>query len=600
MDDCFDLKEKTYNLAFELRCLTMWGAADEFILDLVEQCSFQKQRVMHLLMTCQRGRGKQTTINRPKYPIGEGKGEDQKTTEQQLNSQRTSSSKGTKQPRLDSQNREKKGTVPAGRENRRTQKTGPQKGSTKSQEAPANQESRRGNPKGARKKTEQPHREPKQQEEHQEIKQQERKRETNNHKPPKIPNRRGEGRRPKDYRTAAKQPTDQQPKRHQATSAKQPKQGEKRHGSSREGESMNPGNRPPKRQHKIPRGASQPGIKAGKPKGCQEENRTATLGTEATRGTPRDKATSDHPKKLLLTEISKKKEEVEIRVGVSKKKFCSDSPAIKRSGAFRFVDTSGSEFKAAASRTLVEGSASRTLSFKPVEEGSLITKAPFFEPCNLTSFIDRRKTASISPSKELRRPSSFGGGTPVIAEYCNMYHNKQLPEAQRLHVRSFSSLVIVQLRCFAGSVETARVTSPALCCCPTPSLLNLRSSLLGIAERRQPIAANQIPWTLQSIIVSAGRLKPTVANMTPVMSFMIVNLGEGARVQFPQAVLNTVYAGATIQFGIISEVMQFHVPTIKGAAKKPTVEGVNEKAPKRASVFTRLPLAFAPASTVQK
>ncbi|XP_020599219.1 TOM1-like protein 2 [Phalaenopsis equestris] len=28
------------------------GAADEFILDLVEQCSFQKQRVMHLVMTC--------------------------------------------------------------------------------------------------------------------------------------------------------------------------------------------------------------------------------------------------------------------------------------------------------------------------------------------------------------------------------------------------------------------------------------------------------------------------------------------------------------------------------------------------------------------
>ncbi|XP_028548669.1 TOM1-like protein 5 [Dendrobium catenatum] len=28
------------------------GAAGEFILDLVEQCSFQKQRVMHLVMTC--------------------------------------------------------------------------------------------------------------------------------------------------------------------------------------------------------------------------------------------------------------------------------------------------------------------------------------------------------------------------------------------------------------------------------------------------------------------------------------------------------------------------------------------------------------------
>jgi hypothetical protein len=27
------------------------GAKDEFTLDLVEQCSFQKQRVMHLVMT---------------------------------------------------------------------------------------------------------------------------------------------------------------------------------------------------------------------------------------------------------------------------------------------------------------------------------------------------------------------------------------------------------------------------------------------------------------------------------------------------------------------------------------------------------------------
>ncbi|KAL0917592.1 hypothetical protein M5K25_012665 [Dendrobium thyrsiflorum] len=97
--------------------------------------------------------------------------------------------------------------------------------------------------------------------------------------------------------------------------------------------------------------------------------------------------------------------------------------------------------------------------------------------------------------------------------------------------------------------------------------------------------------------------------MTPVKSFMTVNLGEGARVQFPQTVLNTGYAGAIIQFGIIFEVMQFQqflpendvsVPTVKGAAKKPTVEAVNEKAPKRASVFTRPSIPSAPAPTVQK
>ncbi|KAL0918079.1 hypothetical protein M5K25_010067 [Dendrobium thyrsiflorum] len=94
--------------------------------------------------------------------------------------------------------------------------------------------------------------------------------------------------------------------------------------------------------------------------------------------------------------------------------------------------------------------------------------------------------------------------------------------------------------------------------------------------------------------------------MTPVKSFMTVKLGEGAKVQFPEAVLNTGYAGATIQFGTISEVMQFQqvlpentvsAPTVKGAAKKPTVE---EKAPKRASVFTRLSIASAPALAIQK
>ncbi|KAL0918879.1 hypothetical protein M5K25_010925 [Dendrobium thyrsiflorum] len=94
--------------------------------------------------------------------------------------------------------------------------------------------------------------------------------------------------------------------------------------------------------------------------------------------------------------------------------------------------------------------------------------------------------------------------------------------------------------------------------------------------------------------------------MTPVKSFMTVKLGEGAKVQFPEAVLNTGYAGATIQFGTISEVMQFQqflpentvsAPTVKGVAKKPSVE---EKAPKRASVFTRLSIASAPAPTIQK
>ncbi|KAL0927507.1 hypothetical protein M5K25_001682 [Dendrobium thyrsiflorum] len=48
-----------------------------------------------------------------------------------------------------------------------------------------------------------------------------------------------------------------------------------------------------------------------------------------------------------------------------------------------------------------------------------------------------------------------------------------------------------------------------------------------------------------------------VANFTPVKSFMTVKLGQGAKVQFPQAVLNTGFVGATIQFGTISEVMQY-------------------------------------------
>ncbi|KAL0919158.1 hypothetical protein M5K25_011232 [Dendrobium thyrsiflorum] len=100
-----------------------------------------------------------------------------------------------------------------------------------------------------------------------------------------------------------------------------------------------------------------------------------------------------------------------------------------------------------------------------------------------------------------------------------------------------------------------------------------------------------------------------MATMTPVKSFMTVKLGEGAKVQFPEAILNTGYVGATIQFGTISEVMQFQqflsentvsAPTVEGAAKKPAVEAVNEKAPKRASMFTRLSIASAPAPAVQK
>jgi hypothetical protein len=31
------------------------GATDEFVLDLVEQCTFQKQRIMHLVMTSRYG-----------------------------------------------------------------------------------------------------------------------------------------------------------------------------------------------------------------------------------------------------------------------------------------------------------------------------------------------------------------------------------------------------------------------------------------------------------------------------------------------------------------------------------------------------------------
>ncbi|PKU65330.1 hypothetical protein MA16_Dca021807 [Dendrobium catenatum] len=100
-----------------------------------------------------------------------------------------------------------------------------------------------------------------------------------------------------------------------------------------------------------------------------------------------------------------------------------------------------------------------------------------------------------------------------------------------------------------------------------------------------------------------------VGNMTPAKSFMTVKLGEGARVQFPQTVMNTGYAGATIQFETISEVMQFEqflpenpvsVPTAKGVTKKPTSEAVDEKAPKRYSVFLRLCMTPTTALVFQK
>ncbi|PKU77935.1 ABC transporter C family member 5 [Dendrobium catenatum] len=60
-----------------------------------------------------------------------------------------------------------------------------------------------------------------------------------------------------------------------------------------------------------------------------------------------------------------------------------------------------------------------------------------------------------------------------------------------------------------------------------------------------------------------------VDNMTPLKSFMTVNLGEGARVQFPQAVLNTGYAGATIQFGTIFEHSGWDLAKLRGPSSNP-------------------------------
>ncbi|KAL0911384.1 hypothetical protein M5K25_019520 [Dendrobium thyrsiflorum] len=151
-------------------------------------------------------------------------------------------------------------------------------------------------------------------------------------------------------------------------------------------------------------------------------------------------------------------------------------------------------------------------------------------------------------------------------------------EVQRATPHFFGSFVVVRLR--------------------LPVAVRLR---YFARRRRRGIAFHLL---LASLLF--GFVPQKVATMTPVKSFMAVKLGEGAKVQFPEAVLNTGYAGATIQFGTISEVMQFQqflpentvsAPTVKGAAKKPSAE---EKAPKRASVFTRLSITSAPAPTIQK
>ncbi|KAL0911864.1 hypothetical protein M5K25_017792 [Dendrobium thyrsiflorum] len=77
--------------------------------------------------------------------------------------------------------------------------------------------------------------------------------------------------------------------------------------------------------------------------------------------------------------------------------------------------------------------------------------------------------------------------------------------------------------------------------------------------------------------------------MLPAKSMMPINLGEGSRVQFPQTVIDTGRAGATLQFGTVSDVFEF-LPGKTALTREMMTE--NDVAP-RPSIFSRLSVASA-------
>ncbi|PKU86292.1 hypothetical protein MA16_Dca002123 [Dendrobium catenatum] len=199
--------------------------------------------------------------------------------------------------------------------------------------------------------------------------------------------------------------------------------------------------------------------------------------------------------------------------------------------------------------------------------------------------------------------------------------------------RRFSRLPIDVRHCFFGPLPTAvrlhQFTGGIEIACEAPSTPPLLVSLYPAEPPPLCVTFASKPYPIELLLFclciedptlstlspggrnygSAIPISPLVDNMTHAKSFMTMKLGEGARVQFPQAILNTGYAGETIQFETIFEVMQFEqflpenlvsMPTAKGVAKKPTSKDINEKAPKRASIFSRLSMTPTAAPVIQK
>ncbi|PKU76501.1 hypothetical protein MA16_Dca001105 [Dendrobium catenatum] len=84
------------------------------------------------------------------------------------------------------------------------------------------------------------------------------------------------------------------------------------------------------------------------------------------------------------------------------------------------------------------------------------------------------------------------------------------------------------------------------------------------------------------LILLRHRIRIKVDKMMYVKAFMIVNLGEGARVHFN------------------SSILRISVPNVKGIVKKTSIEAIDEKSPKRNSVFSRLSMSPVIAPVIQK
>ncbi|KAL0929206.1 hypothetical protein M5K25_001150 [Dendrobium thyrsiflorum] len=163
--------------------------------------------------------------------------------------------------------------------------------------------------------------------------------------------------------------------------------------------------------------------------------------------------------------------------------------------------------------------------------------------------------------------------------------------------RTYSGLQphLIFLSCFRPTYSLYEKDQPNLCLLnsdrTSPALRSLSARLLENGTKlpsplRLPVAQ---PLHKQDSRLPVFCLSSysKVVGMSPAKSMMTINHGEGSRVQFPQTVIDTGRAGATLQFGTVSDVFEF-LPGKTAVTREMMTE--NDVAP-RPSVFSRLSVA---------